>query len=199
MKNNFIAATLLTGLLLGVHAPNASAIVVASGPVTVEELAAPSPSRYDNVYRITNNSQSTIAFFAATNRRGWGTGTTQPGWQTEISAIRWYGQFANQSYVSRFGSYETLFGPLQNGETYVNFYWTTDADTYGIKPGETFDKFFFNAPWASQAVTWDENKQVISQSYRAPGAPTAVPEPGVLSLFGLAIAGLLVARYRKQV
>ncbi|MER2539611.1 MAG: PEP-CTERM sorting domain-containing protein [Azonexus sp.] len=205
MKNYIAAATLVTGLLLGYLPTNASAVTISSGAVTVEEFVGENApwntsthSQYLNHYRVTNNSQSTVSFFAVTNTRGWGTSTTQPGWQTEYAGVEWWGNNADQGYISQYGSYESLFGPMKNWEIYVNIYWTTDAATYGIKPGEIADKFRFNAPFASEFVTWDENKQIISQSYQAPVAPSTVPEPGALTLVGLAIAGLMAARYRKQ-
>ncbi|MBV5346617.1 PEP-CTERM sorting domain-containing protein [bacterium] len=61
---------------------------------------------------------------------------------------------------------------------------------------DTGEQFFFGYQPASEFIALNENGNLIARSFNAPASN--VPEPGSLALLGLGIAGLAVARRKRQ-
>ncbi len=200
LKSLCIAAGML-GALFQAQAQTAPALV------TVQEFPKEYPGS-DPYYVVTNGSNTAIQFFAVTNPRLGNVAAMRSGWiGMSLPSSAWnnpdfmmyfncspdaiYFQCGTpHSVVSVLGTFEAAFGVATGN---ANLFWNRTSPGNLILPGETSERFYFNGPIASEYAAWNVQGKPIYLSY----APTAVPEPETLALFGLGLAALAVRRHRR--
>lgn len=198
MKHNFRQALSCAFAIASIAAASPSFAVVAAetsttmtgNGVSVTEYSGANYSGYLGSYSVTNNSDSAILRFQVS------TGTSN----TSHSTVRegWYSDYLSKElwvsyYGELYGSFESFFGTVDTGV----FDYHQGESGQAIQAGETTgQEFLFNAPLASEFIAFDGKENIIARSLNVQA--NQVPEPGSLALLGLGIAGLSIARRKRN-
>ena len=192
-----------------------------AGSVAIDEVDVGDNTIVYNVY---NHGATAIAIFAVTSlyggagnppvdskrpywgaeklsRTDWdlGTITFHFGDTPETAPVKYIAGGMNNTDFDGFllGDFASVFG---NDDNFVHVYWaaTPEAEEIGAHGGFSENQFkFFNSPPTSVGAAWGNGGEIIESRIALNTPVGSVPEPAILALLCVGLAGLGYSRSRK--